>query len=249
MAPTKVMLMEVGSFNPPTNMHLRLFEIARDYLDQTGLFKVIGGIVSPVHDLYGKKDLLPSTHRCSMLRLALNSSDWIYLSDWECKQEEWTRTKQVLQHHQNTLNAILRNEGSQTENNSFEEQYWIREILKRCKNNDKVVVKLVCGGDLLESFAVPGLWCDDDIEAIINDHGLVVISRSGSNPEKFIYESDILTKYKRNIHIVTEWITNEISSSKIRRALYRGQSVKYLIADSVNEYIQNNRLFGVVEKH
>ena len=33
--------------------------------------------------------------------------------------------------------------------------------------------------------------------------------REGSNPEKFIYSSDLLTKYQHNIHIVTEWITNE----------------------------------------
>lgn len=34
------------------------------------------------------------------------------------------------------------------------------------------------------------------IEEILENHGLVVISRYGSNPEKFIFESDILTQYK-----------------------------------------------------
>ena len=38
---------------------------------------------------------------------------------------------------------------------------------------------------------------------------MVVVSREGSNPEKFIYGSDLLTRYKHNIHIVTEWIGNE----------------------------------------
>jgi len=33
------------------------------------------------------------------------------------------------------------------------------------------------------------------IEAIVRDYGLVVVSRSGSNPHKFIYESNVLTKY------------------------------------------------------
>lgn len=31
-----VVLLACGSFNPITNMHLRLFEVARDYLHQTG---------------------------------------------------------------------------------------------------------------------------------------------------------------------------------------------------------------------
>ena len=54
---------------------------------------------------------------------------------------------------------------------------------------------------------------------------MVVVSREGSNPEKFIYNSDLLTKYRfytlrvicfiiqmnyrNNIHLVTEWIGNE----------------------------------------
>lgn len=74
-------------------------EIARDHLHRLGT-EVIGGIVSPVHDGYGKKDLLSATHRIAMLKLALQSSDWLKLSDWEAKQETWTRTRLTLEYHQ-----------------------------------------------------------------------------------------------------------------------------------------------------
>ena len=33
---TEVVLLACGSFNPITNMHLRLFELAKDYFDETG---------------------------------------------------------------------------------------------------------------------------------------------------------------------------------------------------------------------
>lgn len=33
---TEVVLLACGSFNPITNMHLRLFELARDYMNATG---------------------------------------------------------------------------------------------------------------------------------------------------------------------------------------------------------------------
>ena len=33
--------------------------------------------------------------------------------------------------------------------------------------------------------------------------------REGSNPQKFIYSSDLLTQYQPNIYIATEWISNE----------------------------------------
>nr|XP_043626968.1 nicotinamide/nicotinic acid mononucleotide adenylyltransferase-like isoform X2 [Erigeron canadensis] len=49
-----VVLVSTGSFNPPTFMHLRLFELARDALDSKG-FHVVGGYMSPVNDAYNKK--------------------------------------------------------------------------------------------------------------------------------------------------------------------------------------------------
>lgn len=42
------------------------------------------------------------------------------------------------------------------------------------------------------------LYCTCQIDAVVGDYGLVVISRSGSNPEKFIYESDQLSKLQVN---------------------------------------------------
>ncbi|XP_049810057.1 nicotinamide/nicotinic acid mononucleotide adenylyltransferase 1 isoform X1 [Schistocerca nitens] len=242
MTQTKVLLVACGAYNPPTHMHLRMFEIARDHLQRLG-YKVIGGVVSPVHDAYEKNDLLSSTHRCAMLQLALKNSDWIKLSTWECQQDTWSRTRFVLQHHQNQLNSVLNDcNDSPNKRQRRDDLQWIPDDLKLgCEK--PVQVKLLCGADFLESFGVPGLWADEDIETILGQHGLVVITREGSNPYKFIYESDILSKYQNNIVIVTEWIANEISSTKIRRALRRSETVKYLIPDSVIDYIQKNSLY------
>jgi nicotinamide mononucleotide adenylyltransferase len=51
---TCVVLVATGSFNPPTFMHLRMFELARDELRSKG-FHVLGGYMSPVNDAYKKK--------------------------------------------------------------------------------------------------------------------------------------------------------------------------------------------------
>lgn len=100
------------------------------------------------------------------------------------------------------------------------------------------------------------------IEAIVGQHGIVVITREQSNPNAFIYNSDMLTKYmvkivgfsvacvlekfvfQPNITIVTEWFKNDVSSTKIRRALKRSESVKYLICDKVIDYIHAHGLYG-----
>lgn len=104
---------------------------------------------------------------------------------------------------------------------------WLPDNIKDMTGN--VQVKLLCGADLLESFSVPGLWSQDDvsvvrpkgtldwsqlfvffsqIEAILGQHGIVVISRSGSNPEKFIFESDLLNRYK--VNIIFKWICHHL---------------------------------------
>lgn len=46
-------------------------ERARDYLHKTGRFIVIGGIVSPVHDSYGKTVSCPQFPSASWLRWCL----------------------------------------------------------------------------------------------------------------------------------------------------------------------------------
>ncbi|XP_069187246.1 nicotinamide/nicotinic acid mononucleotide adenylyltransferase 1 isoform X3 [Procambarus clarkii] len=264
----RVVLLACGSFNPPTNMHLRMFEIARDFLHRTTNHNVVVGLMSPVHDKYGKEGLVSSSDRIQLLRLALNSSSWVHVSEWETRQDDWTPTREVIQYHQNLIKSTLRKLGSSS---SVSRQG--RELVDSLVNGnvdpsvkrqrvdgtpswlahlsgstDPVSVKLLCGADLLESFAKPGLWKDEDIEALVGKFGLVVITREGSNPYKFIYESDVLTRHQRNIHIVTEWIANEVSSTKVRRALRRGDSVKYLVQDSVIDYIYKNALYNTHNK-
>lgn len=247
------MLMACGSFSPPTYMHLRMFEIARDYIHSQGLGTIVGGFVSPVHDAYGKKDLVAAHHRISMLKLALRSSGWIKISEWETQQSGWTRTKMSLQYHQDAINRHLSQDfitdppswlpDDILNVNSIDEPDNLNQKLNG-NIDDSVTVKLLCGADLLESFATPGLWSDEDLEMIVGRHGLVVVTRAGFDPGRFIYDSDMLYKYRRNVTLVTNYIANEVSSTVIRRLLKRGESAKYLTDDAVLAYIRQNRLYG-----
>ncbi|XP_063541853.1 nicotinamide/nicotinic acid mononucleotide adenylyltransferase 1 [Cydia strobilella] len=252
MSQGKIVLMACGSFSPPTYMHLRMFEIARDYIHTLGLGTVVGGIVSPVHDKYGKKDLVAAHHRISMLKLALRSSSWIKVSEWETQQEGWTRTRVSLRHHQDTINQHLTS-------NRCDAPSWLPDDMLNVNSLDEpdnlmtklngnqdetVTVKLLCGADLLESFATPGLWSDDDLETIVGRHGLVVVSRAGGQPDKFVFDSDMLYKYRRNITLVTNYIANEVSSTVIRRLVRRRESAKYLTHDDVLAYIRHHTLYG-----
>ncbi|CAG4973473.1 unnamed protein product [Colias eurytheme] len=247
MSQGKIVLMACGSFSPPTYMHLRMFEIAKDYIHSLSLGTIVGGIVSPVHDAYGKKDLVAASHRVAMLKLALRSSGWVKVSEWETQQAGWTRTRASMQHHQDILN----NHAHLTDPPS-----WLPDDILNVNdiddynsnqlngNTDNVTVKLLCGADLLESFATPGLWSDEDLETILGQHGIVVVSRAGSDPGRFIYESDMLYKYRKNVILVTNYIVNEVSSTVLRRLVRRGESAKYLTDDAVLAYIRQHRLYG-----
>lgn len=187
-----------GSFNPVTIMHLRMFgkryswstpwlsrvdtftELAKDHsLKKNPNITVVEGIISPVNDLYPtSKPLASSDHRCKMVQLSLKplngKNHWIRVDNWECSQKKWMTTIEVLRHHQKLLNQ---------------------------KYNCHVKLKLVCGADLFESFNVPNLWKDCDIEEILRDYGLVVITRAGSDPEYTMRHSPkslIISKFSVN---------------------------------------------------
>ena len=58
-----VVLVACGSFSPVTYLHLRMFEMATDYVRHNTDFEVVGGYLSPVSDAYKKPGLLSAAHR------------------------------------------------------------------------------------------------------------------------------------------------------------------------------------------
>ncbi|KAM8759144.1 nicotinamide/nicotinic acid mononucleotide adenylyltransferase 3 isoform 1-T2 [Rhynchonycteris naso] len=228
-----VVLLACGSFNPITNMHLRLFEVARDYLHQTGLYQVIRGVISPVNDNYRKKDLAAAHHRVAMVRLALQTSDWIRVDPWESEQAQWMETVKVLRHHHSELlRSLPQKEG------------WDQGKAVSPVPTAVPELKLLCGADVLKTFQTPDLWKDEHIREIVEKFGLVCVSRVGHNPKDYISGSPILQRYQHNIHLVREPVQNEISATYIRRALGQGLSVKYLLPDPVIAYIKDHNLYS-----
>ncbi|XP_031501523.1 nicotinamide/nicotinic acid mononucleotide adenylyltransferase [Nymphaea colorata] len=218
-----VVLVSTGSFNPPTYMHLRMFELAKDALNSRGFF-VIGGYMSPVNDTYGKKGLVSAQHRIHLCELACKSSSFIMVDSWEAQQSSYQRTLTVLGRIQRSL---------------VDSELIPKESLK---------VMLLCGSDLLESFSIPGAWIRDQVRIICRDFGVVSIRREGKDVEKIIAKDDILHENKDNIVVVDELVPNHISSTRIRECIARGLSVKYLTADEVIDYIHQHQLYANTEE-
>lgn len=60
---TPLLLVACGSFSPITYLHLRMFEMASDYVKFSTDFELIGGYLSPVSDAYRKAGLASAEHR------------------------------------------------------------------------------------------------------------------------------------------------------------------------------------------
>jgi nicotinamide mononucleotide adenylyltransferase len=62
---TPLVLVACGSFSPPTELHLQMFELAQKHIDETD-FEIVGNYMSPCSDSYGKSSLVPAHHRINM---------------------------------------------------------------------------------------------------------------------------------------------------------------------------------------
>jgi len=215
-----LVLIACGSYSPITNMHLLVFEQARNYLmHDMNRYDVIGGFLSPVHDAYGKASLVAQHHRIAMCELAVAQSSWISVLAWETKQKGWTTTAETMCKYQEALNTSHLTE-------------------------DPIRVKMLCGADLLESTLIPNLWSQEDLDLIFGTFGVVVIERVGLDLAALISSTRLLSKYAHNIDIVPQKITNTISSTAVRELIRKQQSIQYLTPEPVIHYIHEHELFG-----
>ncbi|KAI9017102.1 hypothetical protein BC832DRAFT_526943 [Gaertneriomyces semiglobifer] len=219
-----VVLVACGSFSPVTNLHLRMFEMAKDYLSSHPSFELLGGYFSPVSDEYNKPGLVSWHHRVEMLRKATKESHWLEVDEWEARGP-YRRTLWVLEHFERMLNRDL------------EAASYLLVGRRRIKP------MLLAGSDLIQSFAVPNLWREKDLQRIVGDYGCVIIERPGSDVSDYLIQSDVLWNHRKNVHTVRQHIQNDISSTKIRLFISRGLSIRYLLPDAVVKYIETHGLY------
>ncbi|EAU91670.2 nicotinamide mononucleotide adenylyl transferase [Coprinopsis cinerea okayama7 len=219
---TPVVLVACGSFSPVTYLHLRMFEMARDYIRHNTEFEIVGAYLSPVSDMYKKPGLLNARHRVNMCNLAAeDSGGWLMVDSWEAFQS-YQRTAIVLDHFDYEINTVRG--GVKTQSG---EQRNVR-------------VMLLAGSDLISTMSEPGVWSYSDLEHILGRYGVFIVERAGSGMDQ---ATDNLAKWRHNIYMISQLIQNDVSSTKVRLFLRRGLSVRYLLPNSVVDYIEAHGLY------
>ncbi|KAJ9126658.1 hypothetical protein QFC24_001688 [Naganishia onofrii] len=146
-----IVIVACGSFSPPTYLHLRMFEMAKDEIVESQTYEIMAGYYSPVSSYYKKAGLAPAHHRVRMCELAVeHTSTWLMVDPWEAGQPEYQRTAVVLDHFDEMLNGKDGESGVEMRNGS----------------RRKYKVMLLAGGDLIESFGEPGVWSSPDVSNI-----------------------------------------------------------------------------------
>ncbi|OAL44661.1 nicotinamide mononucleotide adenylyltransferase 1 [Pyrenochaeta sp. DS3sAY3a] len=223
-----LVLVSCGSFSPPTNLHLRMFEEAADYCEFETDFEVVGGFFSPVGDAYKKAGLASAQDRINMTRIAVeDSSTWIGVDPWEPLHKEYLPTVKVLDHFDHELNTVM----GGIDNGEGEKI--------------RIHVALLAGADLIQTMSTPGLWAKEDLSRILGHYGAFILERSGTDIDDALVS---LQQWRESIRVIPQLIQNDVSSTKIRLFRKRGKSIRYYIPDKVVDYIYEHGLYSDDEK-
>lgn len=217
-----LVLVSCGSFSPITFLHLRMFEMCKDWVRSHTNYEIVGAYLSPVSDAYKKAGLASAEDRIEMCQLASNESNWIMVDDWEAAKREYTRTAFVLDHFDEEINRI--HGGIRTASGS----------------SKRAQIALLSGADLLDTMSKPGVWAEEDLDHILRRYGAFIIERSGTDMEAAMSK---LEPWRQFVHRIPQLIQNDVSSTKIRAFLNKEMSIRYLIPEPALKYIDERGLF------
>uniref|UniRef100_A0AC35GC04 Cytidyltransferase-like domain-containing protein n=1 Tax=Panagrolaimus sp. PS1159 TaxID=55785 RepID=A0AC35GC04_9BILA len=218
----KVKLVTIGAFDPPTYGHLRMFEKAKEFLEKEKGFQVVEGIISIIPDTFRNKICTASSyHRMKMLNRALQSSRWIRADDWQCFQT-------TVQNFSQTLTCI-------------------DNVFNVDKDNNRISTVFICSYKFFEHVSVDesDLCNIDELHDILTNFDTIVICASQVGTSLTSSTAITLTKNQKQLYIVHDSIYGgPQSGSFVRKALAKGESIRYCTYDKVISYIYEYGLYS-----
>uniref|UniRef100_A0AC34FD64 Cytidyltransferase-like domain-containing protein n=1 Tax=Panagrolaimus sp. ES5 TaxID=591445 RepID=A0AC34FD64_9BILA len=218
----KVKLVTIGAFDPPTYAHLRMFEKAKEFLEKEKGCQVVEGIISIIPDTFRNKTCTASSyHRMKMLNRALQSSRWIRADDWQCFQT-------TVQNFSQTLTCI-------------------DNVFNVDKDNNRISTVFICSYKFFEHVSVDesDLCNIDELHEILSNFDTIVICAPQIGTSLTSCTAITLTKNQKQLYIVHDSVYGgPQSGSFVRKALAKGESIRYCTYDEVISYIYEYGLYS-----
>lgn len=117
----------------------------------------------------------------------------------------------------------------------------MRKLREKFPNDE---LYFLMGADLLVDIA-DGKWRHS--EELLSENKFVIIQRNGIDMHKVIAGNKYLRKYERNMTLIYKGVDNNISSSYIREEFEMNSDPRYLMPESVYQYIKENNLYVTKE--
>jgi nicotinamide mononucleotide adenylyltransferase len=206
-----------GSCNPITRMHMRMFFLAKQHLEQQHGFVVLGSLLSPAHPSSVREryrnnitEVIPAPHRLAIAQLLVQESKWLSVDPWEITRKRSMDYLASLEH--------------------------TAEMLKEKIPNSEIKVIYLCKGNMIPKISPQALKS--------GNFGCVVVSRA---PESEQLLASLSSKWNGLIWVcedkaILDTSLDVVSGRSIRKHIKKGLPVSNLIGDTVEAYINENRI-------
>lgn len=214
---TQVILVGSGAYNPIHKLHLRMFYIARKYLEEHTEFDVLGGLISPHHATEVRsrcrqrpREIIPPRHRLAMARLAVGDSNWLTVDPWEITRRRTMDYLSVLEH--------------------------VQQLFETCFAELPVKLIYLCGSDVLMKLS------PDDLRD--RGYGCLCVCRPQETDRLL---RDMGARWRNVAYVVEDAaiLSRELemtTSLRVREAAMKGSEVVSMVGHRVAGYLKVNKI-------
>ncbi|KAF0468061.1 nicotinamide/nicotinic acid mononucleotide adenylyltransferase 1 [Gigaspora margarita] len=233
----QVILLTCGSYNPIHNLHIQIFEHAKQYLEEEKKYNIVLGYISPSQDIYVNqkyhKQAILLEDRKEMIKLAIKDSSWIDITTWESLSQE--NAKDIIDYY-----LVVKNLSR-----FFEKNEQVRQALK----GRPLKIVYLCGLDQVTKKERKGLRGLEGYEIVIierylNDTNEKKDLEYCKEKLKKMYTKDKWKLLENQIIFINCKDNNEISSKKIRKSLKDKDNDDWenMCHPDVVDYIKKNKI-------
>mmetsp|Transcript_35353 Transcript_35353/g.46677 ORF Transcript_35353/g.46677 Transcript_35353/m.46677 type:complete len:299 (-) Transcript_35353:233-1129(-) len=218
----KLLIVGSGAYNPIHKLHLRMFYVARRFLEERTEGEVVGGVVSPSHPTLVRqkyrtrpREIIPPRHRLQITKIAVGESSWLTVDPWEITRRRIMDYLSVLDHVASTVQRAFPH---------MEDANRPIQILYLCKGNS--VLKL--NPEMLRE---KGYGCVCVCRPLETDKLLSMMGKRFAGVAHVVEDRAILSHQ-----------LERTCSHRVRQELIQGNSVEDMTGEAVSKYLIHHQI-------